>query len=321
MHKVFGFFLDKGGVDLLFLHEISGFYAHAKIMNNNRHRRSGSRFRVRLTLTVSVTLMLLVLGLVALTVVAGRNISRDIHEQAGFVAILGEGVTPEQADSLTKVIAAMPYTAKANHVSASEVMDRWCAMVGDNTPMPDINPFLAEIEVAVHEPWAQADSLELITESLGQNALVSEITLHTEMIDNVNTVTHTVTTALLIVGAVLLLISLALINNTVRLSVYSQRFVINTMKLVGATAGFIRKPFVIDALVHGAVAGALAVGVLCCVIWYLQDVMPALCMAVPLTQAAWVLSGVWVSGIVLCTGAALLATNKYLKLGYDDLFK
>lgn len=276
---------------------------------------------MRVTLTVSVTLMLLVLGLVALTVVAGRNISRDIHEQAGFVAILNENVTPQQADSLVKAVAAEPYALKVGLVSADQVMERWQTMVGDNTPLPDVNPFLPEIEVAVHEPWAVVDSLEAITAGLMESAEVSDITLHTEMIDNVNTVTHAMTMALLIVGAVLLLISLALINNTVRLSVYSRRFVINTMKLVGATAGFIRRPFVVDALVHGAIAGGLAVCVLCGVLWYLQDLMPMVGTAVPLWQAAWVLCGVWICGILLCTGAALLATNKYLKLGYDDLFK
>lgn len=276
---------------------------------------------MRVTLTVSVTLMLLVLGLVALTVVAGRNISRDIHEQAGFVAILNEDVTPQQADSLTKAISSRPYALKAALVSADEVMERWRNMVGDNTPLPDVNPFLPEIEVAVHEPWAVVDSLEAITGQLEESALVDEVTLHTEMIDNVNSVTHVVTLALLIVGAVLLLISLALINNTVRLSVYSQRFVINTMKLVGATAGFIRRPFVLDALMHGAIAGGLAVCVLCGVLWYMQDIMPMVGVAVPLWQAAWVLGGVWICGILLCTVAALLATNKYLKLGYDDLFK
>lgn len=293
-----------------------------QLMSNNMQRRcGGSRFRMRVTLTVSVTLMLLVLGLVALTVVAGRNISRDIHEQAGFVAILNENVTPQQADSLVKAVAAEPYALKVGLVSADQVMERWQTMVGDNTPLPDVNPFLPEIEVAVHEPWAVVDSLEAITAGLMECAEVSDITLHTEMIDNVNTVTHAMTMALLIVGAVLLLISLALINNTVRLSVYSRRFVINTMKLVGATAGFIRRPFVVDALVHGAIAGGLAVCVLCGVLWYLQDLMPMVGTAVPLWQAAWVLGGVWICGILLCTGAALLATNKYLKLGYDDLFK
>lgn len=290
-------------------------------MNNNPHRRSGSRFRLRITLTVSVTLMLLVLGLVAFTLVAGRNISRDIHEQAGFVAILSETATPAQADSLAKAISATPYAAKVQHVSAGQVMERWRKMVGDDATMPDVNPFLPEIEVAVHEQWADADSLQLITASIADNPLVSEISLHSEMIDSVNSVMHAVTTGLLIVGAVLLLISLALINNTVRLTVYSQRFVINTMKLVGATSAFIRRPFVIDALIHGAIAGAMAVVVLCGALWYVQSVSPSFGSAVPLWQAAWVLGGLWISGILLCTFASLLATNKYLRLGYDDMFK
>lgn len=290
-------------------------------MNNNPHRHTASRFRLRITLTVSVTLMLLVLGLVALTFVAGRNISRDIHEQAGFVAILTETATPAQSDSLAKAISATPYAAKVQYVTADQVMERWRKMVGDDATMPDVNPFLPEIEVAVHEPWAVADSLKLITAAIGKSPLVSEISLHTDMIDSVNSIMHVTTTALLIVGAVLLLISLALINNTVRLTVYSQRFVINTMKLVGATSAFIRRPFVLDAMIHGAIAGALAVAVLCGVLWYVQTVSPSFGAAVPLWQAACVLGGLWLSGILLCTLASLLATNKYLRLGYDDMFK
>ena len=301
------------------MHEILGRSAF-KLMSKEKNRHSGARFHLRITLTVSVTLMLLVLGLVAFSLVAGRNISRDIHQQAGFVAVLSEEATQAQADSLAKAIGAQEYALKAQSVSTEQVMERWHKMVGEDVAMPEVNPFLPEIEVAVKEQWAEADSLKAIAGTLEKSALVSRVDLHSEMIDSVNSIMHTATVVLIVIGAVLLLICLALINNTVRLTVYSQRFVINTMKLVGATNGFIRRPFVLDAAIHGAIAGGLAVAILCGALWWADTEMPSLEAAVPLWQAAWVMAGVWMTGIILCTVAALLATNKYLKLGYDDMF-
>ncbi len=295
------------------------FYAHN--MTNIQRGRARKRFRLRITLTVSITLMLLVLGMVALTLVAGRNISRDIHERAGFVAVLSENATPKQADSLRRAIASHPYTAAVQYVTAEQVLDRWKHMAGEDFDMPDINPFLPEIEVAVREQWACADSLARIAGIIGSSPLVSKVSLHTEIVDSVNSAMHTVTVALIIIGAVLLLISLALINNTVRLTVYSQRFVINTMKLVGATAAFIRKPFVLDSLIHGAISGMLAVIMLGSALFYIQSAYPSSEAALPPWQTACVLCGVFLTGIMICTAAALMATNKYLHLGYDDMFR
>lgn len=290
-------------------------------MTSSKRGSQRKRFRIRITLTVSVTLMLLILGLVALTLVAGRNVSRDIHEQAGFVAVLTESTTQAQSDSLRRAIAAHPYCAHAQYVSADEVLDRWHRMMGDDSKLPDINPFLPEIEVAVREQWANSDSLTLITSNLKTSPAISEISLHTDVVNSVNSFIHTASLALIIVGAVMLLISLALINNTVRLTVYSQRFLINTMKLVGATSSFIRKPFVADAMAHGAIAGAIASAMLCGVTLYLRNQYLSVSAALPLWQVGCVLGGTFLSGILLCTVASWLATGKYLRLGYDDMFK
>ncbi len=131
---------------------------------------------------------------------------------------------------------------------------------------------------------------------------------------------HSLTLVLLIVAVCLLTISFVLINNTVRLTIYSRRFLIHTMKLVGATPGFIRRPFVVSNILQGLIAAAVASTVLGGLLWYLTTVDPEVMRAVGVDGLIAVLAALFVLGAAICGLSALLSANKYLRADYDEMF-
>lgn len=128
-------------------------------------------------------------------------------------------------------------------------------------------------------------------------------------------------TVMLVIAAALLLISFVLINNTVRLTVYSRRFLIHTMKLVGATPGFIRRPFILSNLVQGVVAGIVASGLLAGLIAWGKNWDEALDPLLPWATVAVIFVAIFITGMAICAIAAFFATNRYLRADYDDMFE
>ncbi|WP_370455709.1 cell division protein FtsX, partial [uncultured Muribaculum sp.] len=145
--------------------------------------------------------------------------------------------------------------------------------------------------------------------------------VHTELVDSINRNINSVSLILIIITCALLFISFALINNTVRLTVYSRRFIIHTMKLVGATGSFIRRPFINANVVSGIVSALIASAILAGTLYYLQGIDSGIASAITWPQAACVFAGILIIGIIICAVAALFATNKYLRLDYDDMFR
>ena len=292
-------------------------------MKNNKKNSLpilGSQF----TATVSVALVLLVLGVVSLLGIAAKNAASDIRSRIGFVVILSENATADDIAALNHRWKTAPYVAAVSYASADDVLARWnetMAAEGDSiTALLGVNPFFPEFEVAVKSQFADNDSLEKIVAPLRKLHGVSEIKLHGDMIRSINATVNSLTIILSAVALALLLISFVLINNTVRLTVYARRFSIHTMKLVGATAAFIRRPFIIANIFQGIVAAFVAVVVLAGLLFYAGSVEPQITASVGWREAAWVFAGLFVVGVLICTISALLSTNRYLRLGYDDMF-
>ena len=141
------------------------------------------------------------------------------------------------------------------------------------------------------------------------------------MVETINRNIRSVAVVLIVIAATLLLISFMLINNTVRLTIYSRRFTIHTMKLVGATPGFIRKPFLINNSVHGVIAAIMTSAILAGLLYYAHSFDASIAHAVAWDKAVWVFAGILVTGVLICFVSALIATNRYLRLSYDDMFK
>lgn len=285
--------------------------------NNNRISGIGDR----LTSTISVTLVLFILGLVATINIAFGSVERSVKEKMGFSVVLADSVPSQVLDSLRVSCAAAQYVSSWQFLSADDVLALETG--GNGRELVDqigFNPYAPMFEVKVKAAYANVDSLNRVTALWRACPYVDEVPVNTEMVGNLQRNADMLNLVLLVVAATLLLISFVLINNTVRLTIYSRRFLIHTMKLVGAKGSFIRRPFLVTNALQGVVAGLIAGALLCGLVAWAKDWYPALGALMPWSATFIVFGAVVVLGVIICVIAALLATNRYLRSDYDGMF-
>lgn len=281
-----------------------------------------STFSAQITSTVSVALVLLLLGIISMLGIAARSITTEIRENMGFSVILSDTVTVNNVNSLKKQFSTSPGVSGIIYFSPEDALQKWQEETGEDlVKVLGVNPLPGEIEVKVKARYASTDSISKMIASLKKLPYVSEVSVHSDMVDSINHNIKSIVLVLTIVAAALLFISFALINNTVRLTVYSRRFLIHTMKLVGATGGFIRRPIINSNMLSGLIAAIIADLLLAGALFYLHSADRVIASAVPWEEAAWVFGGIIIIGIAICSIASLFATNKFLRSDYDDMFK
>lgn len=286
-----------------------------------KSRKGFSSLSVQLTATVSVALVLLLLGMVATLAMSARHITTDIKEHMGFDVVLKEQSTLDDVNRFKQFFSEAPYVASFRYFSPEEANTTWHEEMGENlTELLDVNPFLPEFEINVKAQYAEADSLDKIMLPLAAMEGVEAVNGHAEVVDSVNRNLQTVMLILGIAVLTLLPISFVLINNTVRLTIFSRRFIIHTMKLVGASRGFIRRPFLLSNMLQGVIAGIIASGVLVGLYFYLWSLDASLRVVADPTMLVWICIGLLIVGPLLCLAAALWATQRYLTISYDELF-
>lgn len=287
-----------------------------------RPNKGISTFSAQITATISVALVLLLIGIIAMLGIAAHSITRNIKENIGFDIVLTDTATDAEVNQLKSKWTASPYTASVRYYSKEDALMNWEEETGENLmDVLGINPFSGELEVKVKADYASSDSINKIITPLKSLPYVHEVNVHTELVDSINRNINSVSLILIIITCALLFISFALINNTVRLTVYSRRFIIHTMKLVGATGSFIRHPFINANVVSGIISALIASAILAGTLYYLQGIDSGIASAITWPQAACVFAGILIIGIIICAVAALFATNKYLRLDYDDMFR
>jgi len=290
-------------------------------MTQKKHKGI-STFSAQITSTISVSLVLMLLGIIALLGIAATSITNEIKANMGFDIILVENASEAESNKLKQMLLNAPYISSTKYISAQDALNKWQEETGEDLiALLGVNPFSPEFEVRVKPQYANVDSIYNITEALKQQQSVAEINIHTQMVQTINDNIRNIALILLIIVAALLLISFVLINNTVRLTVYSRRFIIHTMKLVGATSSFIRRPFIVNNIIHGVIAAMVAILLLSSLYWYIKSLDPAIIGIISWNSIIWVHASLIIAGIFICGLAALLATNKYLRISYDDMFK
>lgn len=269
-------------------------------------------------------MVLLLLGIVALIGMAANEATRQIRENVGFDVSMSEVATDVQVDALRRELAHAPYAASVKYVSKEEALMQWKAETGEDLmEVVGFNPLTAEFEVHVRADYASVDSLNRIAAALRHNQAIDEVKVHSEQVKEMNSGVRRAAMILLVVAVAMAVISLALINNTVRMTVYSRRFLIHTMKLVGATPAFIRKPIVVSNMLNGGIAACVAIVLLAGMAYYLSIdgvVGVAVTGLVPVDAMLVVGVALVAVGAALCAAAAYFAANKYIKLDYDKLF-
>lgn len=280
----------------------------------------------RITAVVSVTMVLLLLGVLGVMAVGVHTAVKQIKESMGFVVVMKADTTAtakSDTEALMQRIKKEPYTQAVNYVSAEQVLDRWQVLVGPEedirTLLDGENPFTAEIDVKVTAPYFATDSLDKIADDLKTVPGVETVRVSSDMIRSVQ---GSISNLLLLLGGaalLLLIISIILVNNTVRLAIFSRRHTIYTMQLVGATAAFIRKPIVKQKVVDGLIAGLIAAVIVTLLLVWGETDRGTLRSVFGLAHSWWVLALLPVAGMLLCGLTSTLAVDKYLKRSQDEL--
>lgn len=285
----------------------------------NHSRMAGMGDRV--TSTISVTLVLFILGLVAAINITFSTLDRELKEKMGFTVVLCDSVPSEDIGKLRQLCGDAPYVSEYKYLSSEEVLKEEAGTDGPAlVEMLGVNPYSPMFDIRVRKEWANVDSIGRLVDNWRAMPQVDDVSVNTDMVASLTRNARMFNTVMLVIAAALLLISFVLINNTVRLTVYSRRFIIHTMKLVGATPGFIRRPFIVSNLIQGVVAGIIASGLLAALIGWGKNWDSALEPLLPWSAAGIIFGGILAVGMGICALAALFATNRYLRADYDEMF-
>ena len=275
----------------------------------------------KITSIVSVTLVLLLMGLTVLTFFVGRGLSSYVKENMSFSVMLDENVTDAQITVLRKRLDAMPFVKSSLFISKDKAKEQLIEDLGeDPEELLGYNPATDCIEIYLHSNYANSDSLTFVSQKIKAETNVDDLLYRQEALDLVNDNLAKISTILLVLSLVLLFISFTLIRNTIRLSIYSKRFIINTMRLVGATNSFIRKPFIMRNIVDGIIAGLLANILIIGLLYYLGEQYADLRSVLQTNDLIYVFVSVIVLGIGITYISTIFAVNHYLRMRTNHLY-
>lgn len=288
-------------------------------------KRNKSRVRHGLqgiTLCISTALVLILLGMVVFSVLSARNLSSYVKENLTVTMMLGEDITDPEAQKLCKDLYKRPYISHLTYISKEQALkEQTVAMGTDPSEFLGVNPFVASIELQLKAQYANTDSLKWIAGELKKDSKVTDITYPQDLMDSVNRNLNKINLVLLVLAVLLTCVSFSLINNTVKLGMYARRFTIHTMKLVGASWGFIRRPFLGNAVGIGLLAALLADGVLAGGVYALYTYEPGVLTVVTWQVMAVTGASVFVFGLVITLFCAFVSVNKFLRMKAGDLYK
>lgn len=277
-----------------------------------------------LTTIVSVTLVLVLVGLIALVWVGAGNETRRLRGQVELNVVLNDSVSNARANDIGRLISREPYSRKVVVVSKEQALKHWAADTGEDLEaLYGVNPLSPEVSFTLKADWNSAVGISKIVKKLSEIPGVESVDApEAEMVEAMNSNIAGMTLILAIVAGVMLVISFVLINNTVQLTVYSRRFTIHTMQLVGATNGFIAAPVVKNNSLCGFMAGLFATLILAAAL----TCAPHAGVGDVVSYIGWsaigcIAAGIVMSGVLLCAITAWIATYRYLRKDYDELFR
>ena len=266
-------------------------------------------------------MLLFLVGLLGLMVFNAQYLNNYIRENIGFTIVLDDQVRDVDLLQLQKLLSAQPEVKEAVYVDAETAAKTLQSELGEEfVDFLGYNPLNASIDVKLFAAYTHNDSLLNLEQKFMEFPNVQEVYYQRNLVNLINENTSKINIVLLVLGVIMLLIFFALINNTIRLSIYSKRFIINTMQLVGATRSFIRKPFVIRSIIHGLIGAFFANVFLLLLIKGYTNHFNQLFSTYRLDMIVGVLALVFVVGAVISWLSTRLAVNKFLRLRYDELF-
>ena len=274
-----------------------------------------------ITSSISTTLVLLLLGLVVFFVLAANNLSVYVRENINFSVLISDDMKETDILKLQKRLNNEPFVKETEYISKKQALKEQTEAMGtDPQEFLGYNPFTASIEIKLHSDYANSDSIAKIEKLIKRNTNIQDVLYQKDLIDAVNENIRNISLVLLALAVMLTFISFALINNTIRLAIYSKRFLIHTMKLVGASWGFIRRPFLKRNIWSGVLAAFIADTILMGAAYWLVSYEPELIRVITPEVMLLVSGAVLVFGVVITFLCAYLSINKYLRMKASTLY-
>jgi cell division transport system permease protein len=291
-------------------------------MGKTRPKRLKERiFTSYLTSTVSITLVLFLIGLLALILLNAGRLTEYVREKIGFTLVLHEDMKETEILRLQKTLSTEPYVKSIRFIDKEDAARELQKELGEDfSGFLGFNPLFSSIEVKLYAPYTHSDSLAILEKNLLQYPQVRDVFYQRSLVSVINENVRKISLFLLLFSGLMLFVFSVLINNTIRISVYSQRFIINNMLLVGATRSFVRRPFVRKSIlfgIYGAVFSCILLGILMAT--YKKELSGVIDMT-DLVTLGTVFLVVLATGVILSWLSTTLAVNRFLKMKFDELF-
>ncbi len=285
-------------------------------MSENEDKSGRRRLQAStVTTIISISLVLFMLGLLGLIVLHAGKLSDYVKENIGFSVIIKENVKEAEITEFQKRLDTQIFVKSTDYITKEQAAEDLTKELGEDfVDFLGYNPLLASIDVRLNADYANNDSLQVLETKLLKNSIVKEVFYHKSLVEAVNKNLRRISLIILSFSVILLLISIALINNTIRLSVYSKRFIIKTMQLVGATKTFISKPFLYRSLIHGLISSLIAIILLIVVLFFSRRALPELIDLQEIDLFLTLFGLVTLLGLVITGFSTLFAVGKYLNL-------
>lgn len=285
-------------------------------------RSSKKTKSVYVSTVISIALVLLMTGLLGLILIHAKNLSQYVRENIVLNVIMNDDVEEAQVLAFQQKIDTDVYVLRSAYVSKDSAAAKLSEELGEDfVTFLGHNPLSASIDVFLKAEYANTDSITRFIERFSADRQVNEIVYQESLIETINQNIQVIGLVILAFAIILLIIAIALINNTIRLAIYAQRFIIKSMQLVGATQAFIRRPFIGYGALHGLVGGIIAIGLLLTTLYFAQREIPELELLTDWFEFSFIFAGVIVLGILISVFSTYFAVSKYLRLRSNELYR
>lgn len=278
-------------------------------------------FKSYLTSTISISMVLFLIGLLGVVLLNAERLAKYVRENIGFTLVLKDDVQQTDIDNLLASLKSANFVKEAEYIDKATAAERLKNELGEDfTGFLGYNPLLSSVDVKLKADFATPEQLVVIERKLMEFPQLKEVSYQHDIVKIINENVQKIGFILVFFAVLLLVIFFALISNTIRISIYSQRFIINTMLLVGATDRFIRAPFIKQSIKYGLI-GALAANVLLFILMmsYASEFTGIISLD-DFTIFGFVFASVMILGVLISWFSTHLAVNKFIRLKFDELF-
>jgi cell division transport system permease protein len=290
-------------------------------MAKEKYKLRKSLFSSYFSTTLSISLILFLVGLLGLLLINTKRLSDYVMENLGVTLIIKENTREVDILKLQKTLEATPYIKSTRFVEKQAAAEELKKDLGEDfVDFLGYNPLLSSIDVKIYAGYANPESLTSLESQFLKFPEIQEVYYQKNLVKQLNANVKKLSLIIMVLGIIMFIIFIALINNTIRLSIYSKRYIINSMQLVGATRSFIRFPFIVKSVIHGIYGALIACGILLLIFFSYQSELNDFIDFQDSASLAMLVGGIFFVGIFMTSFSTYFAVNKFLRMKFDELY-